>query len=479
MDITALTVSDIATAVREGKISAAAVIDAHLDRIAAVNPVSNAVTVVLAEQARAAAAGIDERLAQGEPVGPLAGVPITVKENIDLTWSASTHGVPAFDGPPPAANASFVDRLLAAGAIPVARGNMPDIGLRWDTDNDLFGRTFNAWDPARVPGGSSGGDAVAVATGMAAAGLGNDYGGSLRLPAHAAGITALRPSAGRVPAPSRRAEPVSLSLQAFAVNGPLARSVADLDLLFGLMQGADADDPLSVSVPHPSRYDGPRRVAVTADPCGWGADPVVTGAVREAAAALAAAGWEVEEAEPPLVEKAAGLWRQLSATEMWETVFAPGVFPFPLSAGTTRYFQDNVAGVRLLDTSSAYQAAWAERHVIAAAWRQFHERYPVVLGPVTTGAMPEIGWDLSGPEAVTEQWRQHRLLVTANFLGLPAVAVPVGVPVGVAVPVGVGKGRPRGVQVISRLYGDHVALAAARDIEAAFPGLTPVDPAGR
>ncbi|MEU4422000.1 amidase [Actinoplanes sp. NPDC024001] len=462
-----LTATEIAARVRDGRLTAAAVVDAHLDRIASVNPKVNAVTVVLADQARAAAAALDARIAAGADPGPLAGVPITVKENIDLTWSATTSGLPFAAGAVPPANATLVDRLLAAGAIPVGRGNMPDIGLRWDTDNDLFGRTVNPWDPARVPGGSSGGDAVAVATGMAAAGLGNDYGGSLRLPAHAAGITALRPSAGRVPAPSRAVEPLPLSLQHMAVNGPLARSVADLDLLFSVMHGADDFDPLSLTVPHPRSYDGPRRAAVTVDPAGWGVDPEVASAVRSAASALAAAGWEVEEVSPPAVDRCATLWRQLSSTENAPMLLTPGVFPGPLSAGTVQYFRDNIADVDLLDTSAAYQNAWAERFVHAAAWREFHSRYPVLLGPVTTQPMPLIGYDLSGPAAATELWRAHRLLVTANFLGLPAVAVPTGLS---------GR-RPLGVQVIARQHADHVALAAARDIEAAFPALTPLDPA--
>ncbi|WIM94109.1 amidase family protein [Actinoplanes oblitus] len=461
-----LTATEIADGVRSGKFTAAAVVDAHLARIDEVNPQVNAVTVVLAERARQAAATLDERIAAGDDPGPLAGVPLSVKENIDLTWSASTSGLPFAAGDVPPANATFVDRLLAAGAIPVARGNMPDIGLRWDTDNDLFGRTLNPWDPARVPGGSSGGDAVAVATGMVAAGLGNDYGGSLRLPAHAAGITALRTSAGRVAAPGRAVQPLPLSLQAMAVNGPLARSVADLDLLFGVMHGADEYDPLSVTVDHPSRYDGPRRVAVTVDPCGWGVDPGVASSVRAAASALAAAGWEVAEVEPPAVDRCATIWRQLSATENAPMLLTPGVFPGPLSAGTVRYFTDNIVDVDLLDTSAAYQGAWAERFVHAAAWRAFHARYPIVLGPVTTQPMPPIGFDLSGPAAATELWRAHRLLVTANFLGLPAVAVPTGA----------AGNRPLGVQVIARLHGDHIALAAARDIEAAFPPITPVSP---
>jgi amidase len=466
MDVTDLTATEISASVREGRLTAATVVDAHLARIEEVNPQVNAVTVVLAEKAREAAAALDARIAAGRDPGPLAGVPITVKENIDLTWSATTSGLPFAVDDVPAANATFVDRLLAAGAIPVGRGNMPDFGLRWDTDNDLFGRTVNPWDPARVPGGSSGGDAVAVATGMAAAGLGNDYGGSLRLPAHAAGITALRPSAGRVAAPGRGAEPLPLSIQHMAVNGPLARSVADLDLIFGLMQGADDFDPLSVTVAHPSGYDGPRRVAVTVDPAGWGdVDAEVIAAIRAAAGALAAAGWEVEEVEPPAVDRCATLWRQLSSTENAPTLLTPGLLPGPLSEGTVRYFRDNIAEVELLDTSAAYQGAWAERFVHAAAWRAFHARYPVVLGPVTTRPMPEIGYDLSGPAAATALWKAHRLLVTANFLGLPAVAVPTGVS---------GR-RPLGVQVIARLNGEHIALAAARDIEAAFPAITPVD----
>ncbi|MBB2944327.1 amidase [Actinoplanes lutulentus] len=458
---------EIASRVRDGRLTASEVIDSHLDRIASVNPKVNAVTVTLESQARSAAAALDERIAAGEEPGPLAGVPITVKENIDLTWSATTSGLPFAAGNVPASNSSVVDRLLAAGAIPVGRGNMPDIGLRWDTDNDLFGRTVNPWDPARVPGGSSGGDAVAVATGMAAAGIGNDYGGSLRLPAHAAGIVALRPSAGRVPAPSKSVELLPLSIQHMAVNGPLARSVADLDLLFGVMHGADDFDPLSVSVPHYSSYDGVRRVAVTVDPAGWGVDPQVALAVRDAASALADAGWEVEEVAPPAVDRCAILWRQLSSTENAPMLLTPGVFPGPLSEGTVQYFQDNIAEVSLLDTSAAYQGAWAERFVHAAAWRAFHARYPVVLGPVITQPVPLIGFDLSGPEACTELWKSHRLLVTANFLGLPAVAVPTGM----------GGSRPSGVQVIARQNGEHIALAAARDIEAAFPAVTPVDPA--
>ncbi|MET4157039.1 amidase family protein [Agromyces sp. PvR057] len=457
---------EIARRVRSGELTATAVIEAHLSRIDAVNPAVGAATVVFADRARELAAAIDERIAAGEEVGPLAGVPISVKENIDLTWSASTQGWTFLAGAVPAENATLVDRLLAADAIPIARGNMPDFGLRWDTVNDLFGRTNNPWDPERVPGGSSGGEAVAVATGMAAIGLGNDYGGSLRLPAYAAGVCALRPSAGRVPAPSAVVEPLPLSLQMFAVNGPIARHVDDLDLAFSLMHGADGRDPLVATVPHPSAYDGVRRVAVVRDPLGWGVEPQVAEAIERAATALAAAGWEVVDAEPPMLEDAAVMWRQLSVTEM-VGAFRPGGLPAPLSDGATQYFLDNAAETHVLESGDEYGGAWAQRVVVAAAWARFQAEHPIVLGPVSTRRMPRIGVDLSGPASTTELWRDHRLLVAVNFLGLPSVAVPAGLD---------DEGLPTGVQLIGPMNGDHIALAAARDVEAALGVLTPVDP---
>lgn len=347
---------------------------------------------------------------------------------------------------------------------------MPDWGLRWDTDNDLFGRTLNPWDASRVPGGSSGGDAVAVATGMTPLGLGNDYGGSLRLPAYAAGVCALRPSAGRVPAPMRVVtEPVSLSLLFFAVNGPIARTVDDLDVAFSLMHGADGSDPSASTIVHPSAYDGPKRVAVVRDPLGWGVDPQVAAAISRAADALAAAGWEVDEVEPPLLEQAATLWRQISTTEM-VGAFLPGALPAPLSAGSTQYFLDNAQETDVLASGEDYGGAWAQRALVAGAWERFQAEHPVILGPVSARRMPEIGFDLSGPAATTELWRSHRLLVAVNFLGLPSVAVPTGLD---------EDGLPTGVQLIGPRNGDHAALAAARDVEAALGILTPVDARAR
>jgi amidase len=455
-----LSMRELADAIRSRSVTAREVIDAHLRRIDDVNPRVNALTVVFHDRARALADEVDA----GRITGELAGVPFTVKENIDITWSATTSGWTFLADAVPVGNATLVERLLAAGAIPIGRGNMPDFGLRWDTDNDLFGRTLNPWDASRVPGGSSGGDAVAVATGMTPLGLGNDYGGSLRLPAYAAGVCALRPSAGRIPPPVvSTSEPVPLTLQHFAVNGPIARSVDDLDIAFGIMQGADDRDPLTNSIPHPSTYDGIRRVAVVRDPLGWGVESQVADAIARAADALESRGWEVEDAEPPLLEEAAVLWRRLSTAEM-VGAFLPGGLPQPLSDGSTNYFLDSAQGVAPFDSVAEFAMAWARRVTVAAAWHAFQVVHPIVLGPVSSARMPLVGFDLSGPAAATTLWRSHALLVAVNLLGLPSVAVPTGLD---------ADGLPTGVQLIGPRNGDHVALAAARDVEAVAGHIRP------
>lgn len=459
-----LSAREISRLVRAGEVTAREVIDAHLDRIAELNGSLGALTVVFPERARELADLVDRRITAGEDVGSLAGVPISIKENIDITWSASTQGWAFLADAIPDADATMVRRLLAAGAIPIGRGNMPDTGLRWDTDNELFGRTYNPWDRDRVPGGSSGGDSVAVATGMVALGLGNDYGGSLRLPAYAAGICALRPTAGRVPASA----PVGawpLTEQFFAVNGPIARHIDDLDAAFSLMHGADGMDPTATSIPHPAGYDGVRRVAVTRDPLGWGVDPEVADAISIAADALAADGWEVVDVEAPMIEEAATLWRRLSVTEFIGS-FQTGEGAVPLGEDATRYFLDNADETEVYESIDEYSAAWGQRLLISAAWERFHAEFPIVLGPVSARRMPVIGYDLSGPEATTQLWRDHRLLVTVNFLGLPSVAVPTGLD---------ADGIPSGVQLIAARNGDHIALAAARSVEARVGTFTPLE----
>ncbi len=446
----------LAADVRSGRRSAAEVVDAHLARIDARNPRLNALTVVFGDRARRAADELDRRLAAGDDPGPLAGVPFTVKENIDLTWSATTEGWRGLADAVPRRDATVVRRMRAAGAIPVGRGNMPDFGMRWDTDNDLFGRTLNPWDPRRTTFGSSGGDAVAVGTGMSAIGLGNDFGGSIRLPAQALGICGLRPSAGRVPRAAVAGAPVALTLQRFAVNGMLTRSVADLDGVLQVVAGVDVDDPTSLALAPPAPYDGPRRVALARDPLGWGVQPDVAAGVDRAAVALRDAGWQVDEVEPPYLEEAAVLWRRLACTDIQVSL---GALPAPLGRSAAAFLRDSTAAASVYRTAHEYATAWARRAVVEAAWRQFHAEHPVILGPVATGGIPVCDFDLGGPDAADAAWRALRLVVAVNFLGLPAVAVPSGLG---------SDGLPTGVQLVGPMHGEAAALAAARDVEAAL-----------
>ncbi|MEU1971011.1 amidase family protein [Microbacterium sp. NPDC019599] len=461
-DLALLGAFAIADAIRQRRVTAAELIDRHLARISHDNPRLNALTVVFADRARREADAVDAALAAGTEVGPLAGVPFSVKESIDLTWSATTQGWRALADAVPERDAVVVSRLRATGAIPVGRGNMPDFGMRWDTDNDVFGRTVNPWSASVSAGGSSGGDGVAVATGMSALGLGSDFGGSIRIPAFANGVAGLRPSLGRLPRAAVSDQPVALTLQQFSVNGVLARRVDDLERSLPLLEGVDAGDPVSLDLPSVSA-EAPRRVAVTRDPLGWGVDDAVAAAVDRAAASLSAAGWEVEHVEPPLLEEAAVLWRRLACTDMAFTL-DPAQLPVPLGRSATAFLRDSTAAARPYETAREYAEAWARRAVVAAAWRRLQQEFPIILGPVLARRMPPPDFDLGGQDAATRAWRDLRLTVAVNFLGLPSVAVPTGLD---------ERGMPTGVQLIGPMHGDRLALAAARDVEAALGTLTP------
>ena len=459
--------ADIAAAVRAGETTAEAVAEEHLGRIAARNADLNALTVVFADRARAAAARVDAARAAGRDPGPLAGVPVSVKENIDLTWSATTNGWRGLADAVPARDATVVRRLREAGAVPIGRGNMPDFGMRWDTDNDLFGRTANPWDRGRSAGGSSAGDAVAVATGMSAVGLGNDFGGSLRIPAYAAGVVGMRASRGRVPRAAVRDRPVALTLQEFSVNGPLARTVEDVGLALQLMIGWDADDPVSLPVPAAPADGLPRRVGVVRRPGGAQVDRVVATGIERAARALRRAGWETVDIDPPRLEEAAVLWRRLSCTDMLMSL-DPAALGGSLGRSATAFLRDSTAAARPYETAREYAEAWSRRAVIAAEWRRLQTEVPLLLAPVSTTRMGVPDYDLGGPAAADDAWRALWITVAANFLGLPALALPAGL----------GEdGMPTGVQLIGPQYGDEEVLAAARAVEAGVSPLPAVSAA--
>ncbi len=455
----------LAAAVRARAISAREVVEAHLARIAEVNPRVNAVTVTLADDAIAAADAADRALAAGGDAGPLLGVPMTVKENIDVAGSATTNGLVVLKDAVPATDAPHIAKLKGAGAIVIGRTNMPDVGLRFHTDNALRGATLNPWDAARTPGGSSGGDAAALACGMSALGMGNDYGGSLRWPAQACGVMSLRPTLGRVPRfAAIPPEDGTMTAQLFSVHGPMARRADDLATAFAIMTAADARDPWWT----PAQLEGPPldapvRVAVCADPAGEGVDPDVAAGVRRAAGALADAGYAVEEVDFPMVAEARDLYSTLVVTEL-RAVTYPLLEPLA-SDGAKAFLQLAFETVPALDLAG-YVQAWETRNSIARAWSVFAERYPLALGPVGTQQPFPAGFDIAGRAEFGAGMKLLRLTVTVNLLGLPSVAMPAGL----------AGGLPQGVQIIGRRYREDTCLAAARAIEERLPPVAPIDP---
>lgn len=441
-----------------------AVVEAHLARIEAVNPAVNAVVTVLADTALAAADAADTAVAAGTPLGPLHGVPITVKANIDLIGCPTTHGVPAFAEAFPALDAPVTERMKAAGAIPIGRTNLPDMALRVHTDSALYGLTRNPFDAARTAGGSSGGEGAAIATGMSPLGLGNDIGGSLRNPAFACGIASLKPSLGRIPYASA-IEPRSpnLAAQLMAVEGPMARCVADLRLALSILAGPHRRDPLSVPAP----LTGPKpagriRVAVVPAPPGGRTAPQISAGVRTAAAALADAGYDVTEVTPPMIEEAIEVWALWLSSEFGLMTDILGQI---MSADAMVFFRAFMALQPSLDFAAGV-ALHTRRHTIARAWSEFFADYPLILGP--TWCQPQFphGFDIAGPTSAAETLELMRFVVPMNLLGLPVVCVPTGM----------ADGLPVGVQVIGDRCREDLCLDAAEAIESRLGQLTPIDP---
>ncbi|MFC4009943.1 amidase [Nonomuraea purpurea] len=453
---------ELATAVRDGHVSAAEVVQAHLDRISEVNPTFNAVTAVLADSAMAAAAGIDRRRAAGEPLGPLAGVPFTVKENIDVEGVPTTHGVPKFRDNVATADSPSVARLRAADAIPIGHSNMPDMTIGGYTNSQLFGETLNPWPVVRNPGASSGGDGSAVASGMAAIGLGNDSGGSVRVPAYCCGVAGLNPSYGRFPMEHQiGGNTPMLASQLFPKDGPIARSVHDLRAAFEVLAGTDPRDPRAVPAPLDGPpLPGPVRVAVVADPGGFGVNPIIRAEIEKTAEVLADAGYAVEEADVPRLTDGLTAYLKMITSEFGLTW--PRLRTL-LTEDSARHMELNMQRQPSLDLAD-YLRLTADRHSIIRDWLLFLSDYPLVLGPVSTEPPGDPGDKELDAEENARIALAGRLCTVTTFVGLPAVAVPTRVEDGV----------PLGVQIIGRPFREDLCLSAAAAIEATSGTFTPV-----
>ncbi|SFL30859.1 amidase [Geodermatophilus ruber] len=456
--------SELAELIAKGAVTSLEVVDAHLERIDAVNPHVNAVVRVLRDEARAAAREADRAVAEGRPLGPLHGVPCTIKENVDVAGTPTTDGIPALADAVAAQDAPLVERLRAAGAIPIGRTNMPDFALRIHTDSSLHGLTRNPWDSSVTSGGSSGGDAAALAAGMTPLGIGNDIGGSLRNPAHACGIASIKPTTGRVPeAHANEPFDAGLSVQLMQVNGVMARTVADVRLGLSVIAGPHVRDATTVPVPLDlPRPEGPLRVALIATPPGGDTDPGVEDVVRRAGDTLQAAGYEVEEVVPPMYEEALDVWGRWLFTDV--RALRPVLQQFMGPDGMR--FLDLIEPLYPEQTVETLVQTFVQRRTIARLWAEFLARYPLVLSPVWTQPAFKHGFDIENADTAAATMRLLRPVMPANLLGLPAAVVAGGTT----------GGLPVGVQVLGDRFQELLCLEAAEVIEHEVGVLTPIDP---
>lgn len=445
---------DLAAAIAQREISCVEAVTAALERMHAANPQVNAVTVDLSKHALEAAKRADAIVASGVRLGPLHGVPVTIKENVDQAGQATPTGLVADKDLVAKTDSPVVANLRKAGAIIIGRSNTPEFGYRWFTDNPLRGLTRNPWSEAHTPGGSSGGAAAAVALGIGAIAHGNDLGGSLRYPAYCCGVATIRPSLGRVPAfnataPKERPPTV----QMMSVQGPIAREVRDVRRALAAMAGHDARDPWWVPAPlEGARAQPPIRVAVTKTPAGVPCDPAVAQAIDVAAKILAGAGYDVEAIDPPHVAELAALWRGIMVTDsavlMGDDIGSKG------SADIRQVFDGYVAGSELYDLAG-YVKALTERTRLLRAWSVFMEDVPLVLAPVSQLPPFPQGEDLKGDARVKRMLDEQSMLYAVNLLGLPSAAVPTGLHDGV----------PIGVQIVGPRFREDLCLDAAQAIE--------------
>ena len=429
-----------------------------LARLDAANPALNAVVECRPDEVLARARQVDAAIARGDEVGPLAGVTVGIKVNIDQAGYATTNGLKSQKDLIARSNSPVVDSLLAAGAVPVGRTNTPAFSYRWFTGNLLHGATRNPHDAALTPGGSSGGSAAAVAAGICHIAHGTDIAGSIRYPAYACGVHGLRPSFGRVAAyNASAAQERTIGGQVMAVSGPIARTIDDLRLGLLAMSRPDARDPWWSPAPL-TGPDLPRRVAMCLRPDGLDTQPEVCTALLDAAARLRDAGWIVDEvAELPSLQDALAiqitLWMGDGYDALVKAAQAEGD-PGAIAALAGQAEAARAVGI------PEFSSALSRRLGIARAWALFMERYPVVLLPVSAELPFPDDLDLQGPQAYARVWRAQMPMIALPVTGLPSLTVTTGM---------VGR-TPVGVQLVGARFREDLCLAAGAAIEARGTG---------
>jgi Asp-tRNA(Asn)/Glu-tRNA(Gln) amidotransferase A subunit family amidase len=449
--------------IRERHISPLEAAEEHIDQIELLNPRLNAITDFDPDRVRAQARAL---MASSVPRGPLFGLCVTVKSSIAARGLRCEVGSVLRRGAVAEEDAVAVARLRGAGAILLGSTNCPEFLMAYETDNLLYGRTGNPWNLEYIPGGSSGGEAAAIASGMSAAGLGSDSGGSVRVPAHSTGICALKPTPGRIPG-AGHVPPCVGPFSILGAIGPMARTVDDLALLFQTLSGQDPADP--IGAPTGPKIFSPAELRQLT--IGYFQDDGIVPVTRETRAAVDAAvdvlrgeGFRVQPFRPRALEAARKLW--------WKFFVRSGaMFLEPILRGQI----DRLSPILLEFLSIAHQEppltgdellqAWAECDQVRGELLLEMQQFPVLLCPVC--AIPafrhgERSWTIEGQ--LVRYLDAMRYAQWFNLLAAPAAVVPVGKS---------SEGLPIGVQVVARPYQDELALAIAGVIDKAFGFVSP------
>lgn len=460
-EITAQSVWQLADQIRRRLLSPVEVAEAHLRRIDQLNPKLNAIVTVAAD-AMEKAKEAEAVVMRGDAVGPLHGVPVTIKDTIETAGLRTTSGsalraefIPPHDAP-------AVARLKAAGAIILGKTNTAEMAMDYTADNPVFGRTNNPHDPSLTPGGSSGGEAAAIASCLSPGGIGSDLAGSIRIPSHFCGIAGLKPTVGRVPGGGQfppSIGPYSLG----AVIGPMARCVSDLHLLFNVLAGrgisAPGGDGAANALEKPRASLKGRRVAWYIDD---GISPVTeeTGrAVEAAARALADEGLITEQSRPPAVEHGHDLWLKLfsrASVVQLRSVYAG----HEEKAGEFVRWRLRTADDHPALILDDYITSWLERDQLRSRLVDWMDDIPLIVAPVgATPAFPHDMHKVTVGERTLSTFRAFSYAQAFNVFDLPVVVIPAGRS---------AEGLPIGVQIIGRPFEEESVLAAAAIIEEAL-----------
>jgi len=457
-----LSATEIATRVKNRDLSAKEVTESSLQRLQQVNPKINAVVQEMPEQALTAAQALDDRIAAGEAVGALAGVPVTIKVNIDQQGFANTNGIRIQQDLVAQQDSPVVSNLQDAGAIVVGRTNTPAFSMRWFTRNSLHGHTLNPRNTTLTPGGSSGGGAASVAAGICAIGHGTDIAGSIRYPAYACGLHGIRPSFGRIPAVNLSLPDRHIGAQLTAVSGPMARSIDDLKLGLEAMSAPSLLDPWWVPAPF-EQAPPEKKAAICIAPDGLEVTAEVEAALRQAASQLEEAGWEINEVDcPPMREP-----MQLQIL-LWMSEYA-------YSGGEAVVREDdpdaNFVYAQLLascpkPTMATLMEALQSRVRLIRDWEIFLQQYPVLLCPVSAEAPFPDQLDVQSVESF-----QRVLEAQMTQIGLPLMGMPA-----ISVATSGASANPMGVQLVAARFREDILFNAASAIAARNPPLEVADP---